>query len=99
MASICKNHNGNVVEEVDLGRWRAVGWAEGDRRCTLHATWTIGTANRKHIKRKLISGSTRPHLHRDWAHPGHICTGIGLTPATSAPGLGSPRPHLPHSGV
>jgi hypothetical protein len=48
LASIC-NHNGNVVEEVDLGRWRAVGWAEGDRRHTLHATWTIGIANRKHI--------------------------------------------------
>jgi hypothetical protein len=24
----------------------------------------------------------------------HICSGTGLTPATSAPGLGSPRPHL-----
>ncbi len=33
-------------------------------------------------------------LHRDWAHPRHICAGTGLTPATSAPGLGSPRPHL-----
>ncbi len=35
-----------------------------------------------------------PHLHRDWAHPCHICTGTGLTPATSAPGLRSPLPHL-----
>jgi hypothetical protein len=26
--------------------------------------------------------------------PCHICTGIGLTCATSAPGLGSPLPHL-----
>ena len=25
---------------------------------------------------------------RDWAHRCHICTGTGLTPATSAPGLG-----------
>jgi hypothetical protein len=25
------------------------------------------------------------HLHRDWAHPGHICPRTGLTPATSAP--------------
>ena len=33
-------------------------------------------------------GSPRPHLRRDWAHPCHICTGTGLTPATSAPGLG-----------
>ncbi len=48
--------------------------------------------------------ASRPHLHRDWAHPAHICTGTGLTPATSAPGpgltpatsapgLGSPLPH------
>ena len=22
----------------------------------------------------------RPHLHRDWAHPAHICTGTGLAP-------------------
>ena len=31
------------------------------------------------------------HLHRNWAHPCHICTGNGTgpTPATSAPGLGS----------
>ncbi len=35
-------------------------------------------------------GSTQPH--RDWAYPSH--TETGLTPATSAPGLGSPRPHL-----
>jgi hypothetical protein len=35
-----------------------------------------------------------PHLHRDWAHPCHICTGTGLAPVTSAPGLGSPVPHL-----
>ena len=26
--------------------------------------------------------------------PCHICTGTGLAPATSAPGLGSPLPHL-----
>ncbi len=35
-----------------------------------------------------------PHLRRDWAHPSHIYAGTGLTPATSAPGLGSPLPHL-----
>ena len=34
------------------------------------------------------------HLHQDWTHPGHICIGTGLTPATFAPGLGSLRPHL-----
>ena len=35
-----------------------------------------------------------PHLHQDWAHPFHICTGTRLIPATSAPGPGSPPPHL-----
>jgi hypothetical protein len=34
----------------------------------------------------------RPHA------PAHICTGTGLTPATSAPGQGSPLPHL-QSGI
>jgi hypothetical protein len=29
------------------------------------------------------------HLRRDWARPCHICAGTGLTPATSAPGLGA----------
>jgi hypothetical protein len=40
---------------------------------------------------------TNPHLHQDWAHPGQQllwCAGTGLIPATSAPGPGSPRPHL-----
>jgi hypothetical protein len=36
----------------------------------------------------------RSDLHRDWAHPRHICIGTGLTPATSAARLGSPLPHL-----
>ncbi len=31
--------------------------------------------------------SLPPHLHRDWAHPCHICTGTGLTPATPGPRL------------
>jgi hypothetical protein len=39
-------------------------------------------------------GVPLPHLHRDWAHPCHVCAGSGLTPATSAPGLGSPLPRL-----
>ena len=56
--------------------------------------------------RALGLGSPRPHLRRDWAHPGpnlhrdsthrcHICTGIGLTPPTSTyTRTGSPLPHL-----
>ncbi len=34
-------------------------------------------------------GWSGAHLRRDWAHPAHICAGTGLTPPTSAPGLGS----------
>ena len=33
-------------------------------------------------------GSPLPRLHREWAHPCRICTETGLTPATSALGLG-----------
>jgi hypothetical protein len=40
-----------------------------------------------------------PHLRRDWAHPAHICAGTGVTPPTSAPGPGSPRPHLRREGL
>jgi hypothetical protein len=35
-----------------------------------------------------------PHLRWDSAHRFHICAGTGLTPPTTAPGLGSPLPHL-----
>ena len=36
--------------------------------------------------------SRLPCLHQGWAHASHICTGTGLTPSTSAPGLGAPVP-------
>jgi hypothetical protein len=44
----------------------------------------------------MVKARTHPcsHLHRDRAHPCHICTGTGLTPPASAPGLGSPLPQL-----
>jgi hypothetical protein len=32
-----------------------------------------------------------PYLRRDWAYPWHICAGTGISPATSAPGLGGTR--------
>ena len=40
---------------------------------------------------KELAPTDRMIRHHD---PCHICTGTGLTPATSAPGLGSPLPHL-----
>ena len=43
-----------------------------------------------HFRRYSARAPTLPHMHRDWAHPCHICRGTGLTPATYAPGLGSP---------
>ncbi len=52
-------------------------------------------------------GSPLPHLHRDWAHPCHVCAGTWLTPchictrtpATSAPGLSPTLPHLHCDGA
>ena len=51
-----------------------------------------GSAGR--FLRVSLRATKVPHLHWDWARPGHICTGTGLAPATSAPGPGSPLPHL-----
>ena len=56
-------------------------------------------AAKRHLVRTIlmlgsIAASLVPHLHRDSTRPCHICTGTRLTPATSAPGLGSPLPHL-----
>ena len=39
-------------------------------------------------------GSPRPHLHRDRAHPCHICAGTGLTPEQ-----GSPRDQARHRHI
>jgi hypothetical protein len=76
------------------------------------ADWATAAHRRpagRHARRKLIEGvysrglgSDRlapatsapglgpplPHLHRDWARPGHIYTGTRPAPATSALGLG-----------
>jgi hypothetical protein len=35
-----------------------------------------------------------PHLHRDLAHPCHLCARTGARPRTSAPRLGTRLPHL-----
>ena len=42
----------------------------------------------------LPDGPPRPHLHRDWAHPAHICTGTGLTPAHICTGTGLTPAHI-----
>ena len=46
-----------------------------------------------HLHLGLPGPSALPQRLRDWAHPCHVCSGTGLTAATSAPGLGSPLPH------
>ena len=56
----------------------AIGLAEQD----FPTTSAPGHQVRPHPAPGL--GSPRPHLHRGWARPGHICTETGLTPAISA---------------
>jgi len=63
----------------------------GARSCACSSTRSLRRSALEAIARRR----SLPHLRRDWAHPRHIRTGTGLTPATSAPGLGSPPPH-PH---
>jgi hypothetical protein len=42
---------------------------------------------------RCLPGSSQPRLHRDRAHPGHICTGtVGQQLPTSAPGSDGARP-------
>jgi hypothetical protein len=62
-----------------------------DRCCT---TRTCHRAMRKSTTPcgSLQIGTLADLLWGDWAHPCHICTGTGRTPATSALGLGSPQP-------
>jgi hypothetical protein len=45
-----------------------------------------------------LLSSVLPHLHREWAHPFHICPGTALGPATSAPGLRAPATSAPGTG-
>ena len=65
-----------------------------DQEFIPHAAWCA------HACCASLSKPTRPfRLHAlacftCEAAPCHICTGTGLSPATSAPGLGSPPPHL-----
>ena len=55
---------------------------------------TVGCSFRRATTSSSRSGGAPlPHLHRDCAHPRHICTGTGLTLPTSAPGLRAPSPN------
>jgi hypothetical protein len=52
---------------------------------TTNQVWNTLAADRTPLQPLATSapglGSPRPYLHRDSAHPGHICTGTRLTPA------------------
>ena len=74
------------------------------RSAFLSADAVVCTATRPPHLAATELGAPLPRLHRDWAHPIHICavtgvhlfhgcTGTGLTDATAAPGL-SPHAHL-----
>jgi hypothetical protein len=43
---------------------------------------------------RILSAPPPPHLHRDWAHPCHICIGTGLTPARICAGTGLAPAHI-----
>jgi hypothetical protein len=65
--------------------------------CAWNGTW----AHPAHICTMGLGSAlaSLPHLHRDLAHPAHWnccrnCMATGPAPATSAPGLESPLPHL-----
>ena len=52
------------------------------------------TRTRTHTHAHTVNDLPHPCRLLHQAHPCHICAGTGLTPATSALGLGSPLPHL-----
>jgi hypothetical protein len=55
------------------------------RTLALHPQWSVHGLDAPCAQSAPRLGSPRPHLHRDGAHRCHICTGTGLTAATSAP--------------
>jgi hypothetical protein len=57
--------------------------------CLLGRPWHNGLALYTFAVNRQTSATATPSAHRC-----HICTGTGLAPATSAPGLGSSAPHL-----
>ena len=94
---------GSRLPHLDLDLARPCHFAAGNGH--LHCNIYTGTGQPlPHLHRDWAR--PLPHLHRDSAHSCNICTGtrltpaatsvpgLGLAPATSAPGLSSPLPHL-----
>jgi hypothetical protein len=69
------------------GRWTSNTWLV---LAADHGDMQVGGRAKQrhpcHIPHPAGHGTPRPHLRRDWAHPGHICAGTGLTLPKSAPG-------------
>jgi hypothetical protein len=68
-------------------------------RATLHFAIVCCAIQASRRERSDVAHIEAELRRRARAHPAHICTGTsapgrGLTPPTSAPGPGSPRPHL-----
>ena len=72
------------------GLWQTSDAVAGDR--TRHRMPSSSA-----LSKSASTSSVRcPDLHRDWAHPCHICTGTGLAPAASSPGLHQDWAPLPN---
>ena len=87
---------------ASLAGARAAGWLAQAIEAIPEAVSMVGGSiywsmlpEGTHLKSHCGPSNTRsavpPYPHRDWAHPFHICTGTGLTPATSAPGRRSAK--------
>ena len=69
------------------GRWTSNTWLV---LAADHGDMQVGGRAKQrqpcHIPHPAGLGTPRPHLRQNWAHPGHICAGTGLTLPKSAPG-------------
>ena len=72
-----------VVACRDRGHFHEASGCVSHPRAAFHPTWCEVYVNRT-VQRSPLHGLAE-HLHRDWAHPTHICVGTGLTRAHGAP--------------
>ncbi len=81
----CKTFN-SVAEEVTAAA--AAPLAVPAQHAPPVARWLHGRCRRRSVR------SPRPHMHRVWAHPCHICTGTGLTRCHICAATGLTRCHI-----
>ena len=87
VAPVCRQLHRSMQQTISKHNMRRTA------PCHVHQTNAQYTAaslsrvrRRNHIRPKGWARAL-PHLHPDWARACHNCTGTGLAPATSAPGL------------